>query len=132
MKNIPFSLPKVYEGFAKAEGVAHYDGDSFWLEFQIRDGLMGLLKSEVKQVPLLAEDLEAVHLKHRMFRSHLTLRARSLEAVEILPGCRGAEVRLRFERQYRAEVEEILSGLALAISEARLSRLYDEDGLLDE
>lgn len=131
MTSIPFSLPKVYEGFAKAEGVARYENKTIFLEFRTKDTFVGLVKSDVKQVALRAGDLESVSLKHRMLRSHLTLRARSLEAVEQFPGRRGAEIELRFKRQYRAEVENISSRLALAISEARLARLDDETNWID-
>ena len=83
----------------------------------------GLLKSDVEQVSLRTGDLESVGFKHRMLHSYLTLRARSLGAVEEFPSRRGAEVELRFKRQYRLEVEEISSALALAISEAWLASL---------
>jgi len=122
MKRIPFSWD-VYEGFAEADGLAHYDGETLWFEFQTKDSLIGLLKSDVVQVSLRVGDLESVGLKHRMLHSYLTLRARSLGAVEEFPSRREAEVELRFKRQYRLEVEELSSALALAISEAWLARL---------
>ena len=33
MKRIPFSFD-VYEGFAEAEGLVHYDGETLWFEFR--------------------------------------------------------------------------------------------------
>lgn len=132
VKRIPFSLTKVYEGFAETEGLAHFDGETLYLEFRTKDSFVGLLKSDVKQVPLRIGDLEFVSLKHRMFHSRLTLRAQSLGAVEPFPNRRGSEVMLRFKRSYRAEVEEIASAMVLAISEARLACIEETDWLDEE
>jgi hypothetical protein len=131
MKSIPFSVPEVYEGLAETDGLARFDGTALWLEYQTKDAIVGLLKSGVKQVALRPTDLESVALKHRMFRSYLTLRARSLAAVEQLPGTRGPEIKLRFKRQYRPELNDIASALSVAISEAMLARLEDESDWLD-
>ncbi len=126
MKSIPFSLKKVYEGFAETQGIVRYEDEIIWLEFQTKDSFIGLIKSDVQEVSLPANDLETVVAKHKMFRSDLTLRARSLQALEQFPNRKGAEVVLQFKRQYRDDVKELTSALLLAISEAKLTRLEDK------
>lgn len=130
MKNIPFSLKKVYEGLAKTEGLLRYENDTVWLEFQTKDSFFGLIKSEIKKVPMHAKDLESAALKHRMRRSYLTLRSTSLSALEQLPNRDGAEVVFEFKRQYRDELDQMMPALLLAISEAKIARL-DDAGMWD-
>ncbi len=126
MKSIPFSLKKVYEGFAETQGLVRYEDETIWLEFQAKDSFIGLLKSGVRQVSIQANDLETVVAKHKLFRSDLTLRTRSLQVLAQFPNRKGAEVVLQFRRQYRDDVKELTSALLLAISEAKLTRLEDK------
>lgn len=126
MYTLPFKLTEVYGGFAEAEGLVRYESETLWLELQTKDAFFGVLQSGVKKITLRAADLDAVQLKRRPFSARLTLRARSLEALEEIPGTTGAEITLVFPRRHREAAASLCSSLALAISEARLARL-DED-----
>lgn len=131
MHTLPFKLTDVYGGFAEAEGLARYEGQTLWLELQTKDAFFGVLQSGVKKVSLSVADLDEVQLKHRPFRSYLTLRARSMDALDPIPGTTGAELKLIFVRKHRQAVASLHSSLALAISEAKLARLDDETDPLE-
>lgn len=132
MNSIPFSFTNVYEGLAEAEGLARFEDDTLWLEFQTKDSFIGLIKSEIKRIPLRAADLDSAKLKHKLMYSYLSLRASSLGALEQFPNRKGAEVELSFKRKYRDEVESLVSAILLSISEAKLTRLDNQSKLLDE
>lgn len=127
MYTLPFKLTEVYGGFAEAEGLLRYENETLWIELQTKDAFFGVLQSGVKKVTLRAADLDAVQLKHRPFRSYLTLCARTMEALISIPGTTGAELKLVFLRKHREGVANLHSSLALAISEARLARLDSHD-----
>ena len=131
MQTLPFKLTDVYGGFAEAEGLARYEGETLWLELQTKDAFFGVLQSGVKKISLRVADLDEVQLKHRPFRSYLTLRARTMETMSPVPGTTGAELKLVFLRKHREAVASLHSSLALAISEAKLARLDDGSDPLD-
>ena len=45
MDSIPVRFPEIYEGFADAEGVLRISSDALTLEFQVKDNILGVMKS---------------------------------------------------------------------------------------
>ncbi len=121
MTSPPFSLANPYQGLAQIDGCAQFDGATLWIEFQTRDSLVGWLKGDVARVPFDIDDLDAVDLKHGPFRSHLHLVLQSQTQASEVPGSRGAEVRLRFGRAHRDEVNAFYEVLAAALVAADLA-----------
>lgn len=123
---LPFSIPNAYQGFATVEGLARFDGEALVLEFQTADALMGLVKSEVKEVRLGLADLVAVEFKKRLFGATLGVRARSLAVIEAIPGTKLAGFTLRFARPHRDAAHGLATHLQLRLSEHRLDAMDDE------
>ena len=87
---------------------------------------MGLVKSEVQEVRLALADLVAAEFKRRLFGATLEVQARSLAAIETIPGARLARFKLRFGRAHRDAAHALASHLQLRLSEHRLDAMDDE------
>ena len=132
MYSIPFSFPDAYSGFAEADGVARFDGHCLILEYQIKDAVFGMVKSEVKKVIIPVGEIAAIKFKRSTFRATIDLRTHCIEIVEEIPGQKGGEFMLSLKRKHREEGEEFASALRLGVSEARLRALEEDhqrDGL---
>lgn len=121
--SIPISLPDVYGGLAEAYGIVRFDGTQLSIEFEIQDGVFGVVKSGVREVILPIADIAAITFKRSTFRASIIVRCHSVKSVERIPGQKGGEVKINVKRAYRDEAAEFASALRLAVSEARLNAL---------
>lgn len=127
MYSIPFSLPDAYGGMAEADGILQFDGISLLLEFQVKDAIFGVIKSEVKKIALNADDIAAVQFKRKVFKGLITLRSHTVNAISDVPGQKGGEVRITIKKKYCEDAEELISALRLAVTEAKVSALNRRD-----
>ena len=126
MYSIPFTFPDTYGGLAEADGIARFDGHSLILEFQVKDAVFGLVKSEVKEVMLPIDEIANIDFKRGKFRGQITIRTHSVSAVEEIPEQKGGEFVISIKRKHRDEGEEFASAVRLRVSEAKLKRLEGE------
>ncbi len=104
--SIPFVTDAV-GGFAVTEGVLRLDAQGLTLEFLTKDSVVGLIRSDVRQVRLDLDDIEQVeHLVHP-FGARLRIRARSLQAIADVPGQDGPEVVLKHKARHGAAVRSL-------------------------
>jgi len=47
MPNLPFTIPDLYADFAEAQGIARLDDDILILEYQTKDSIVGMIKSDI-------------------------------------------------------------------------------------
>ena len=47
MDSIPVRFPEIYQGLANAEGVLRISSNALTLEYQVKDNLLGVMKSDV-------------------------------------------------------------------------------------
>ena len=127
MYSIPFSLPDAYGGMAEADGILQFDGIAILLEFQVKDAIFGVIKSEVKRVTLHADDIAAVQFKRKVFKGQITLRSHTVNAISEVPGQKGGEVKISIKKKYCEDAEELISALRLAVTEAKVSALNKRD-----
>ena len=120
---LPFSIPGTYQGLAEVAGLATLDGDALVLEFEVKDAVLGLLRSGVEVVRLPVDDLASVSLDQSWLHADLVVRARSMRSVRELPGSRQGQVSLRIARRDRATAEEFTATLLRRIAEKRRERL---------
>jgi hypothetical protein len=94
------------------EGLMHRDGDRLHLEYQIIDGILGVLKSGVKQVDIPIADLVSVDLARGWFGGlRIVLQARRMEAVQDVPGMSQGRVELLVARSDRDLARKLVDGL---------------------
>ena len=140
MTSVPFSIGNVFGGLGVAKGVLRNEADDLVLEFQLKDGVLGLLKSDVKTVRLPIGSIEEVSL-HRMWSDplhllgrgswHLRIRAMHLHSVADIPGQDEDGFRLTVSRQYRMAAQVLISEVELEVLETRLREIecMSKDGI---
>jgi hypothetical protein len=94
------------------EGLLHLEGDQLRLEYQVVDGVFGVLKSGVRQVSIPLSDLASIELANGWFGGRkIVLQARRMEAVQSAPGMTQGRVELVVARGDREAARKLVCGL---------------------
>lgn len=130
MDSIPIRFPQIYEGLADAEGVLRISSDALTLEFQVKDNLIGVVKSGVSTAVIPFERIDEVDFRSNLFRTALDIRVSSMQIVEDIPGAKQGKVSLKIPRRYKKEAAEIAYEASIRSSQSKLDRLEgDADAL---
>jgi len=116
MNTVPFTLDNVWAGFGEGEGLLHDEGKQLRLEFQIKDALLGTLKSGVKQITIPFDDLVSVTLTKGWLGASwlgvkIVIQTRSLEMLKDVPGASQGRVELCVARKNVAAAEKFVDDL---------------------
>ena len=98
---LPFTMPDLLVGFAKGDGLAKVSASEVTLELVVKDDLLELFKSGVKEVHIPWNEIATVWLKRGWFGAKVCIRVKSLKLLADLPGCDGGEVTLHVARRDR-------------------------------
>jgi hypothetical protein len=123
---LPFRFPEVFHGFAEGGGVVRMTHDALVLEFQVRDGFLGFFRSGIHELPLAFESMASVTLKKGWFTTRITIRAKSLKALQDLPVAENGDLVLKIARKDRALAEQLVSHLDLRLCELDLKRMTSQ------
>ena len=130
MDSIPVKFPEIYEGFADAEGVLRISSDALALEYQVKDNLIGVVKSDVKAAVIPFERIDEVDFRSNFIWTRLNIRVDSLQVVEDVPGAKQGKINLKIPRRYRREAAEMAHEASIRVSQRKLDRLEgDMDAL---
>ena len=120
---VPFSFPDVYQGLAEGGGIATATTAGLTLEFQVKDALVGMIKSEIRKVAIPISELHSITLKQSWFRNRLLIKVRSMTTLAGVPGSDTGQVELRVARTDAATAQALVSILMLSLSEKKLADL---------
>lgn len=111
MASLPFSI-SMYAGLAKADGLLRQEGNSLVLEFQIRDGALGLLRSELKELRVPVQDIEQITLKTRWLRPpKLIVQTETMRISKQIPGSRHGTFELTIDDEHKLAARHLISEL---------------------
>ena len=114
MNAVPFHYDELYGGLADCRGLIRLDGKDLCLEYQVRDNVVGVLKSGVKLARIPIRELAAVRLERRwFFFSRLVIQASRLEPVQNVPGMNQGRMNLGIARRDRPAAEQLVAELNL-------------------
>jgi len=105
MHSIPFSI-SVYEGLGEAEGLIRFDAESLKLEFEVKDSIVGILKSDLKEICIPLGDLES---RKGWLSTSLVIQTSSLRTTRRIPGSDQGRMTLAIARRHRADAAKMLS-----------------------
>ena len=128
MDSIPIQFPQIYEGFANAEGVLRISSDALTLEFQVKDNILGVMKSDVRTAAIPFDRIDEVDFRSSIFRTVLNIRVSSMQIVEDVPGSKQGKVSLKIPRRYKKEASEIAHEASIRSSQSKLDRLEGDIG----
>lgn len=121
--HVPFTVSDLHHGFAEGHGFVHFDGVFLSLEFQVRDALVGFLKSGVKTLALAWEDVLSVEFQKGWFSSELVFRFTRMGVLKDLTNQAPTELRLAIARQDKTLAGNLAAQVKLKLSEVQLRRL---------
>jgi len=127
--SIPVKLPDQYEGLASAAGILKTEPAGIVLEFEIKDAVLGVIRSGVRESLIAWDHIDAVRLKSGLFGCRIEVATRSMRAVEGIPGADRGMVSFNVERRNRERAEEFVTGAMLALSEHRLNAALNQQEL---
>ncbi|WP_414587834.1 hypothetical protein [Scytonema sp. PCC 10023] len=124
--SLPFSIANVYQGFAEANGIAKANEAGLILEFQVKDGLMGVFKSPIKEVQIPINEIFSVELQVIWFVTRLIIRTKSIAILSDVPGSKAGQIALWIARKDRQVARELVSVLRLSMTQKELDSLNQE------
>jgi hypothetical protein len=121
--HIPFSFPDVYQGLASGGGIATATTAGLTLEYQVKDGVFGVIKSGVHKVAIPISDLHSVRFKPGWFRNRLFIKVRTMATLADVPGSDRGQLELRVARADKRAAQSLVSVLMLTLSEKQIAEL---------
>ena len=118
---LPFTVTDLFAGFAEGKGLAKATPSELTIEFMIKDSVVNVFKSGVKEIKIPQSEIEFVRYKQGWFCNKVQIRVKSLKWFADLPGCDEAELTLlvsRADRERGAELARILSGAPTSVANA--------------
>lgn len=94
-----FKINEVYQGLAQAEGIMYTDEKSVYLEYQVKDSMFGVLKSEPKKLVIPIALISNVRFRSNVFRSRFIFDVNDLRLLSKFPGAKEGRVKLAVKRR---------------------------------
>jgi hypothetical protein len=110
---LPFRVPNLLAGFAEGKGLAKADPAELTLEFVVKETMMSVFKSDLKEIHIPRSEIDIVRLTRGWFGAKVRIRVKSMKWFADLPGCDNGEVTLHVARRDRDQAEvfvQVLSG----------------------
>jgi hypothetical protein len=105
---VPFKVPDLFGGLAEGRGIATATPLELRLEFRVKENVLNLIKSSVKEVRIPRAEIGSIRLKRGLFRDKLSVRVKSLTALEDLPGCDNCDITLLVARRDREQSDDMV------------------------
>lgn len=125
-RSIPFEIPNVNHGFVIVKGLFHIKDEEVVLEFDERDGFVGVMKSDLKVVTVPFSEVDSITLIKKLFKTNIEINANSMKSFQNVPGAEQGRIVMKISRKDRQRAESILSNARLKLSEYKLKKM-DED-----
>lgn len=125
-RSVPFEIPEINYGLKEAKGLIKMWKQGLELEFEVQDGLIGILRSGVQTVRIPYGDLNAIEYKKGWFRDKVILEGVSMRVFEDIPGTDVATCILKIKRKNREEAQSLISTARMNLSEYKLQRMEGE------
>jgi len=98
---LPFTVPNLFAGFAQGKGLARVSPSELTLEFVVKETVLDVFKSGVKEIHIPRSEVDVVRLKRGWFGAKVHIRLKSMKWLADLPGCDNGEVTLHVARRDR-------------------------------
>ena len=116
-QSLPFKNTDSYEGFAETTGLLRLDGENLNIQFQTKDAILGVVKSDIKDVTIPMDAIDDVEFKKSLWGGKITLRLNQLDLINSLSGSIGGEFTFSVARKNRELGSDVARAIRLALSE---------------
>jgi hypothetical protein len=119
---IPFSMD-AWGGLGQMNGLARVDERGIVLEYQTKDNLVEVIKTDLKESCIAFADIENVTYYKGWFGffASFTVVAHSLAAVQNIPGGEGHHVTIGVARKDREKTKQFVSHISTLLTERMLA-----------
>jgi hypothetical protein len=124
---VPITLPESWGGFATNLGVLRFDGETLVVEFQTKDGMFEVLRSDIRRVTLPLQDLTGLAWKAGCFGGTFAISVASLELMKDVPGGDQGRLSLKVRRQDRAAAEQLANEVQLTLASRVAYRIESKE-----
>jgi hypothetical protein len=121
--SLPIWIPN---GLGASDGIARVHENELVLEFEVRDGVFGLLKLGVKEISVPFTDIESVSFETGLFNDDLIVATKTLSSTSGIPGARRGVITLCVSRGDRKRAREAESLLAFGLARRDLGGMRSE------
>jgi hypothetical protein len=97
--SIPIKLADSFEGLAESKGLLSIKDESILIQFQTKDAVLGVVKSDLTEVKIPLANLVELSYKKRIFGNKLILKIDDLRIIAKLPESDNNEVVLSIARK---------------------------------
>ena len=119
--HLPFTVPSIGMGLQAMSGIAHFKKDTLRIEYELKDAILGVVKSAPREASLTVAQLLRVTMRRKLFGAKLEIQTRSLAELADIPGSEAGRLVLHVKRRDRNTAERMASTISLRISEHNLS-----------
>ena len=120
---IHFSNDDAYNGFGEIEGILSAVAHGLVLEFQVKDAMIGVVRSGMKELHTPYEAISQIRLKKTWFGSSIRLQVDDMSVLSRFPAAKAGEIVLSIKKRQRPVALDFISQLQLRLSEIKLERL---------
>ena len=120
---IPFKIKDVYEGLAEVDGLLTVEQSCLRIEFQTKDSIVGVLKSDLKEIRIFFEDLQEIQYRKKFFGDILRIRTGSMASLRDVPKNEAGEITLHINKRNRKQARMVVSNINLAVAQKDLKNL---------
>lgn len=124
---IPFFADLDELGLQQAHGFLFYEGHTIFLEYQKEDAILGLFKSDIKEVKIPFSSVSDITFSKKLFSSFIEIFANKMKDFEDVDMAKRGVIKIKIKRKHRKEAEAMLSSIRYQLSEHRLHLLEEED-----
>jgi len=117
---VPFRITDINLGFEEAEGWMRLEKNRIVFEYQIKDALGILVKSDLTEMHLSFEDLEYLEIRDWWVTLRLILTVKSIRAIRALPNSHSGELKIKIPTRYRRELRRFVKAARHDLSEYRI------------
>ncbi|HLR31190.1 MAG TPA: hypothetical protein VK074_01790 [Fodinibius sp.] len=126
-RTVPFEITGVSHGLKEVTGLLSLSKQGLRIEYQLRDGFVGLWESDTQTITIPYANLEEISFKKGWFSGKITLEGTSMDAFMDLPGTEPGRRTLKIKRKDREEAQQLISLARVRFSEYRLNQMGGEE-----
>lgn len=127
MRSLPFYMNDLNGGFMKLEGILRVHEGKLLFEFQKKDAVFDVYKSELMEVEIALNDISMMEFKKGWFTPKLIIHTDRPSTFKDFPGSELTTRTLKIKKKHREIAANISSNVNLALSEHRLDLLNGDD-----
>lgn len=116
---IPFEMENPL-WFAETEGILSADDTHLKLEFRTSDAVVGLIKSDVREVKLPLDTIEEITYRKEWWSDcAIVIRVNEMRAASAIPAFKQGQVELSVDKKHCEAAAQFVSAVQLAVAAKR-------------